>query len=67
MKAAQEEVARAFVVHGLAEVPAVPCAHIAAYYDMKWQGHKCIAWQALRKGYYQWSAGRIEHLNNLYD
>ena len=45
----------------------VPCQHIADYYQLKWEEHKCLAWNLLRKGYRQWAAGRIERgTNNLY-
>ena len=45
----------------------VPCAHIADYYDALWVGHKCLAWQLLRRGYRQWAVGRIEECNNLWE
>lgn len=48
------------------EVTPDHCDHIALYYQLKWEAHKCIAWQALRRGYFQWSAGRIETANNLF-
>ena len=44
----------------------VPVAHIADYYDRRWESHKCLAWQLLRRGYRQLSAGRIEGCNNLF-
>lgn len=49
-----------------AVVPAA-CAHIAEYYQQRWLGHKCIAFNMLRRGYKQWAAGRIEITgNNLF-
>jgi hypothetical protein len=49
-------------------MPAVPCQHIADYYEWRWKRHKCIAWNLLRIGYRQWAAGLVmtRHLNNLY-
>lgn len=45
----------------------VPCAHIAAYYEWRWQQHKCIAFNLLRRGYAQWANGTPEPVvNNLY-
>lgn len=44
----------------------VPCQHIADYYQAKWEAHHCIAWNLLRRGYWQWSNGQPEKLNNLY-
>ena len=49
------------------EVPSVPCSHIAAYYQYKWENHHCIAFNLLRRGYYQWANGLIEVYNNLFD
>lgn len=43
------------------------CEHIARYYDHKWLNHMCLAWNLLRRGYRQWSLGRIEPGNNLYE
>lgn len=51
---------------GFIEIRPVPCQHIADYYEQLWQGHKCIAWNFLRRGYRQWSQGLIEQCNNLY-
>lgn len=48
------------------DVPVVPVAHIADFYDRQWQAHKCLAWQLLRRGYRQLSNGRIEQANNLF-
>ncbi|QIG68740.1 hypothetical protein EVB68_003 [Rhizobium phage RHph_Y2_6] len=45
----------------------VPCHHIYAYYQYRWEQHHCIAWNLLRRGYYQWSHGLIECYNNLFD
>ena len=51
-----------------ASVKPVPCEHIADYYHARWTEHKCLAWQLLRHGYRQWSAGRIERgVNNLFE
>ena len=51
-----------------ANVKPVPCEHIADYYNMRWTEHKCLAWQLLRHGYRQWSAGCIERgMNNLFE
>lgn len=47
-------------------VQPVPCQHIADYYERRWQDHKCIGWNLLRRGYRQWSAGLVEPFNNLY-
>ncbi len=38
----------------------VPCQHIADYYTSRWEAHKCIAWNLLRRGYTQWAEGRPE-------
>lgn len=48
--------------------PAVPCLHIAEYYQLKWEAHKCIAWNLLRRGYREWAEGRVvdPQVNNLY-
>lgn len=51
--------------------PATPCAHIAAYYQRRWEAHHCIGFNLLRHGYRQWAEGRvkiedIEGWNNLY-
>lgn len=46
---------------------AVPCAHIYAYYQRKWEDHPCIAWNLLRRGYGQHAVGRPEPANNLYE
>ena len=47
--------------------PAVACAHIADYYQIKWENHHCIAWNLLRHGYRQWAEGRANNqTNNLY-
>lgn len=51
--------------------PAVPCAHIAAWYQIAWERHRCIGNNLLRHGYRRWSEGSvkiadIEHWNNLY-
>jgi hypothetical protein len=47
----------------------VPCAHIADYYERRWQAHHCIAFNLLRFGYRQWAEGRArysERGNNLF-
>lgn len=45
----------------------VPCQHIADYYHRRWEDHHCIGWNFLRRGYRQWSEGRIEKgVNNLF-
>lgn len=46
----------------------IPCQHIADYYEHKWQGHKCIAYNLLRRGYHQSANGtwRLDYGNNLY-
>lgn len=46
----------------------VPCAHIAAYYQRRWEGHPCIAFNLLRHGYAEWARGGVKHpdMNNLY-
>lgn len=49
---------------------AVPCQHIADYYQHRWEAHKCIGFNLLRHGYRQWSEGRAVYQtdgNNLYD
>lgn len=45
-----------------------PCQHIADYYRLKWEGHKCIAWNLLHRGYAEWAEGRVADpsVNNLY-
>lgn len=46
---------------------AVPCQHIADYYQLKWEGHKCIAYNLLRHGYKAWAKGNVTNpANNLY-
>lgn len=46
---------------------AVPCLHIAEFYQRQWEGHKCIAYNLLRHGYRQWAEGRAtDPANNLY-
>lgn len=47
---------------------AVPCQHIADFYQRAWERHKCIAWNLLRVGYKQWANGRVidRSVNNLY-
>lgn len=52
---------------GFAQVPEVPCAHIADYYQRLWEGHKCLAWQLLRRGYRQAATGVVEECNNLWE
>lgn len=49
-------------------VQAVPCQHIADFYQRKWENHHCIAWQALRLGYREWASGNVSDptINNLY-
>ncbi|QWY83455.1 hypothetical protein [Rhizobium phage RHph_X2_28B] len=54
------------ILNQMLPVPSVPCQHIADYYYHRWQQHKCIAWNLLRRGYAQWSNGNIETFNNLY-
>ena len=49
------------------DMPPVPVAHIADFYDQQWADHKCLAWQLLRRGYRQLSVGRIEQCNNLFE
>lgn len=44
----------------------VPCQHIADFYQSRWEVHKCIAWNLLRRGYAQWAAGCPEAQNNLF-
>ena len=45
----------------------IPCAHIADYYNLLWERHKCIAWAFLRCGYAQCARGGwIDPANNLY-
>jgi hypothetical protein len=44
----------------------VPCQHIADYYQLKWEGHYCIAYNLLRHGYRQWAEGKPNEWNNLY-
>lgn len=47
---------------------AVPCTHIADYYQRKWEQQKCIAYNLLRHGYRQWAEGRAtDPANNLYE
>lgn len=50
----------------MATVHPVPCEHIADYYTHRWQNHKCIAFNLLRRGYGQWSRGHVEAFNNLF-
>lgn len=46
----------------------VPCYHIFQYYQWRWENHRCIAFNLLRRGYYQWAGGRsVESGNNLYE
>lgn len=47
---------------------AIPCQHIADYYQRTWEHHKCIAWNLLRRGYSEWAAGRVKDttVNNLF-
>ena len=52
---------------GFTQVPEVPCAHIAAYYQQLWESHKCLAWQLLRRGYRQAAKGIVEDCNNLWE
>lgn len=49
------------------KVRPVPCEHIYAYYQREWEGRKNLYNQFLRRGYYQWSRGLIETMNNLFD
>jgi hypothetical protein len=52
---------------GVGRNSAVPCAHIAAYYEKRWSEHKCLAFNFLRVGYLQWAEGRADgKINNLY-
>ena len=45
----------------------VPCNHIADYYAYKQSIQPCIGNNLLRRGYAQWSMGKIEsYFNNLY-
>lgn len=49
--------------------PVVPCAHIADYYQRRWEQQKCIGYNLLRHGYRQWAEGRATYHpqgNNLY-
>ena len=44
-----------------------PCAHIADYYQLRWEQHHCIAFNILRWGYRQWAEGRAtDPANNLF-
>ncbi len=43
------------------------CEHIYEFYDWKWRSHKCIAWNFLRRGYYQASRGIWFRENNLFE
>jgi hypothetical protein len=47
---------------------AVPCQHIADYYQLSWENHKCIAYNLLRRGYAEWSKGSVKDpaVNNLF-
>jgi len=47
-------------------VKPVPCAHIAAFYDLQWKMRPSIGTNFLRFGYLQWSEGRPVNGNNLY-
>ncbi len=52
--------------------PAIPCAHIAAWYQIKWERNKCIAFNLLRQGYRKWAEGSVKLCdiagwNNLYE
>ena len=50
-----------------AQRKAIPCAHIAQYYQFMWLQQPCIAFNLLRRGYQQWADGsRLDHSNNLY-
>lgn len=51
----------------MTDIPPVPVAHIADFYDRQWEANKCLAWQLLRRGYRQLSVGRIESCNNLFE
>lgn len=48
--------------------PAVPCAHVADYYDRRQQEHHCIGHNLLRHGYRLWAEGRVTNpeVNNLF-
>lgn len=53
---------------GFKNVAPVPCAHIAAFYHRQWEGHKCLAFQLLRRGYHQAAKGLVEvDCNNLWE
>lgn len=45
-----------------------PVNHIAEYYQRKWEQHKCIAWNLLRRGYKEWANGTVKDrtVNNLF-
>jgi len=46
----------------------VPCMHIYAYYQYKWENQKCIAYNLLRRGYLAWASKKvISSFNNLYE
>ena len=45
----------------------IPCAHIADFYQHKWEAHHCIAFNMLRHGYRQCAEGRQDSHNNLYE
>lgn len=51
---------------------AIPCQHIADYYQRAWENHKCIANNLLRHGYNKWARGAVkvedvDGWNNLFE
>lgn len=49
-------------------VTPIPCLHLYDYYNWLWEQNHCIAWNLLRRGYFQCAVGMIRlPENNLYD
>lgn len=45
----------------------IPTQHIADYYAFLGKSHPCLGHELLRRGYQQWSNGKVEvDLNNLF-
>lgn len=56
------------MTRNLKKIPPIACDHIALFYQLEWEGHKCLAFQLLRKGYKQCSNGLIEQeFNNIFE
>jgi hypothetical protein len=46
---------------------AAPCEHVYAYYQRLWEDKHCIAFNLLRRGYYQAARGLWYPENNLFE